>query len=179
MMKTFVVNADGSVAVAEPNSPAHAPASKLSEIREMLADKQFSMEGINRLILEELALLTQQMSESRQGIEFGQNLKNCAARIKSLQALEDLLQTIVQSRHNPLNLDDPQVLFCFKRIVLAFRIATEKALGNQHGLWYKSIMEHFRDEMAVEEENLRRQLAKMTPDEGNCPRAFGEFLASL
>jgi hypothetical protein len=167
MMVIFIVAADGSVTVARRELRWAAPSrvSRLAEIREKLADTNAPADEILRLIHEELVLVIQQMGECA---EHGHDksavarLKSCAGQVTALRALQKLVVTAeAHSNRDVLNFDGPKFAFVFDRLLDLFRQAVDEALGKGQDSLSQSIMKSFRDLIAANEHDIRRDTEKI------------------
>jgi len=163
-MVVLLVAADGSVSVSQQvgcEDPSRRE-SRLSEIREKVADASSPATEIMRLIHEELVLVIQEMVKHETDGSAAPKLRSCAGQVTALCALQKLVQKVnASSKHDVLNFDGPKFQFVFARLVSLFKQAVEQALGKGHETWSQSVMMHFRDLVAINEQNLRRETERI------------------
>ncbi len=163
-MVILLIAADGSVSASQQER-CHDPSrreSRLPEIREKIADASSPASEIMRLIHEELVLVIQEMVEYETDAAAAPKLKSCVGQVTALCALQKLVQTFdASSKQDVLNFDGPKFQFVFARLVALFKQAVEQALGKGHDTWSQSIMMHFRDLVAMNERDLRRETERI------------------
>lgn len=161
MTVIFVVAADGSVSRQDARQNPPGRQSRLPEIQEKLADAKFPAAEIVRLILEEFVLVIEEMVEcGRDGS--AARLKSCAGQVTALCALQRLVERAdACSKKDVLNFDGPKFQFVFARLVALFKEAIEQAMGKGHEAWSQSILKHFRDLVAMNEHDLRKETERI------------------
>lgn len=159
-MVILLVAADGSVSTAQQERCQYPSRreSRLPEIREKVADASSPAIEIMRLIHEELVLVIQEMVEHETDGSAAPKLRSCAGQVTALCALQKLVQKVdASSKQDVLDFDGPKFQFVFARLVALFKQAVGQALGKGHDTWSQSIMTHFRDLVAMDEQDLRRE----------------------
>jgi hypothetical protein len=163
-MVILLVAADGSVSVSQQErcQDPSGRESRLPEIREKVADASSPAGEIMRLIHEELVLVIQEMVEHEIDAFAAPKLRSCAGQVTALCALQKLVQKLdASSKQDVLNFDGPKFQFVFARLVALFKQAVEQALGKGHDTWSQSVMMHFRDLVAMNEQDLRRETKRI------------------
>jgi prephenate dehydrogenase len=161
MMVVFVVAADGSVTVSQQEQHPDPPRreSRLPLILETIADPNSPVAEIMRLICEELVLVIQEMVAYEHDKSAAPKLK---VQVAALCALLKLVQKAdASSKKDVLNFDGPKFQFVLGRLIKLFKEATEKALGKGYETSAQSILKHFRDLVAVNEELLRGETERI------------------
>lgn len=164
MMVNFVVTADGSVTVSRQELRQGRPRreSRLPEIQEKIADPNSPAAEIMRLIHQELALVIGEMRHYEHDKSAAPKLRNCAVQVTALCALQKLVERAdARSKKDLLNFDGPKFQYVFGELVDLFKKAAEQALGRGSEPSVQSIMRHFRDLVAMHEQDLRRGTEKI------------------
>ena len=160
MTKVFTVGADGSISASDEQArPPVACGSRIPDILEKLKGPKFSAAEVARLVTEEIVVLVQEMSRCADDPAATFKQMNCRAQIEALRAVVRLLE---KSNHNSdgLNFDGPEFVWAFKRIVLLFELALERANGESYNKFSTgSVMSHFGSLLAVEEKEIRKSSA--------------------
>jgi hypothetical protein len=138
--------------------------SKLPEILDkLLKDPNFSVAEVNRLIAVEMALIVQDMRTCESDGAAAFKRKNYMGQIGALRALAEAAKEADAwaKRADVLNFDGPKFKFAFDKIVDYFKEAALKALKGDEST-VNSILSHWRDIMAVHDQELRRETEKFS-----------------
>ncbi|VVB52321.1 Uncharacterised protein [uncultured archaeon] len=141
--------------------------SMLPTILEKIHDRNFPLDEVNRLIAIEIAFVAQEMQQLRQMVSRNDHTetfmqKSFEQQVKALQALEkSLTNTDILRNRDILNFDGPKFVYVFGELVNVFKKAAQDAVGRDNETIVQSIMKHFRDEMAMREDELRRETEKI------------------
>jgi hypothetical protein len=129
-----------------------------------IEDPNFSLAEVNRTIALLMMLIIEEATEMRSEPTQNHNValqKSYDQQIKNLQNLEkSLTNTDVWRRRDILNFDGPKFQYVFNRIVDMMKKAATDAWGKNSETQVQSFMKHFRDEVAANEDDMRKQTEK-------------------
>jgi hypothetical protein len=132
--------------------------SKLPEILDKIKDPKVPSAEIIRLIAHEMALINQDMRLCETDGAAGFKLKICTERIRALHAVAEAAKE--SDACDVLNFDGPKFIFVFSEIVNYFKDAAQKVLKDDRTT-EQNIMKHFRDNISVNEAELRRKTKRI------------------
>src|SRR5271168_984539 len=138
--------------------------SKLPEILDKIKDPKVSVAEVTRLIAVEMTLITQDMRtcESEGAAVF--KLKSCMAQIRALRAVaEAAKEADAWTKRDVFDFDGPKFQYVFGEFSKEFKKAALTVLRDDTST-VKSIMMHLRDNLAMRDEEIRRETEKINYD---------------
>ncbi len=153
MIRSFQVDADGSVSVVEEKPAAPTRQSKLPEIIANLKSGNYSRAEVSRLIAIELAAVAMDIPYCKNEAE----IKACARQRRALCALSDsIFKNGARVQRDELNFDGPKYQ-CADRINLQWiKQAAEAALGEGNEAIVDQIMKCLEEIRTAGMPELRR-----------------------
>lgn len=135
---------------------------RIEEIKERISNPSYDPAEISRMIAVEIAVVAGKLTDI--DVEMGAlgttKLKAYTEQIKALRELgKQLTDADVLSKKDILNFDGPKFIFVLGIIVDSFVKAMKEA-GISEDL-RTSVMKHYRDEMQINEEKIRKETAKV------------------
>jgi hypothetical protein len=157
------VTVDGS-ASPRVETPAPDAESKLGEILDKLQDPNVSIAEALRLIPVEIGLLIQEMGTNEANDAAASRRKSCLEQIGALRVLAKVAKEAdAGAKRDVLNFDGPKFKFVLGEMVRYFKEAALTALRGDTSA-VNNIMKEWRDLMAINETELRRQAEKIGYD---------------
>ena len=136
--------------------------SKLPEILDKIKDPNVSVAAVIRLIAVEMTVITQDMQTCESEATAVFKLKSCMAQIRALRAVAEAAQDAdAWTKRDVLDFDGPKFKFVFGEITKEFKKAALAVLRDDIST-VKSIILQFRDNIAMREEELRRETEKIS-----------------
>lgn len=161
------------IAIAKPvdKHDVHELTESTKKQRELMAliiakieDPNFSLAEVNRTIALLMMLITEEATDVRSDpnqINSVAMQKNYEQQIKNLQKVEkSLTNADVLRRRDILNFDGPKFTYVFNRLADMMKDAATDAWGKGCETQVQSFMKHFRDEVAANEDDMRKQTEK-------------------
>jgi hypothetical protein len=153
MIRSFLVNADGSVSVCKEEAVAQTRQSKLPEIIELL--KAGKPAEASRLVSIELAKGAIDTRECKSETE----LRACEQQRKVLCALSEFIcKPEAPAERDVLNVDGPKFQWFLGEAVMMFKRAAEEALGKGREDVVDKIMKDIEDRLEAGMPELRRRM---------------------
>ena len=155
MIRSFQVDADGSVSVVEEKSAAPARQSKLPEIITNLKSGNYSPAEAMRLTSIEIAAVAMDIGDCKNDTA----LEACARELGALIALsESIFKNGARVEHDELNLDGPKYQYADRVFLRWQKQAAEAALGKGNEAIVDKIMKRFEEIRTAGMPELRRQI---------------------
>ena len=158
MIRSFLVNADGSVSGQEEKPVAQSRKPKSSEIIKNLKAGNTSPAEALRLVAIEIARLAIDMSKCRSEAE----RQACNRKLRALVALSKSISKLPDSKERDvLNIDRPKFQYVYRKMVASAEKAARDALGKGSETTVQQIMKSFNAELAARMPEFRRTLEQM------------------
>jgi hypothetical protein len=163
MIRSFLVDADGSVSVRQEEPTPQKGPSKFPEIIEKMKARNWA--EASRLVAIEIGSLVADIRECKTDAE----LQACDGKLKALCALSASIaktEALMGRDGDALNLDGPKFQFLFAEIVKSFMKAAADALGKGNEVDLNKIKEQVDYQIKAAMPEFRRRLETIGLDTG-------------
>lgn len=152
--------------MAVPEAELASSKTRLDLIRAKIADRDFPLADVLRLIGAEIAMVVQDMVSQRVTADNTNIVRGLAQQVKALRALSKQLMDVdkLTEKEDILNFDGKKFHFAMGKLMDLFVKAMQEA-GVPQDLRI-SVVKHYRDLLAQSEPAIRRETQKLGTKKG-------------